>query len=140
MNMPPSGGIYAITDCENHTIYNLLEKTEKILNVGVSLFQYRNKDTDQNKKKELAQKLQSLCYKYKTPFIVNDDLKLAKEISADGIHLGQNDEDINTARKILGRKIIGVSCYNDFNRATVAEQCGADYVTFGLIFSFNHQT
>ena len=134
MNMPPSGGIYAITDCENLTIDNLLEKTEDILNVGVSLFQYRNKDGDQNRKRELAQKLQSLCHKYKTPFIVNDDLELAKEISADGVHLGQHDEDINTARNVLGPKIIGVSCYNDFNRATVAEQCGADYVAFGSFF------
>ena len=132
--MPPSGGIYAITDCENLTIDDLLEKTEKILNVGVSLFQYRNKEGDQKKKRELAQKLQWLCHKYKTPFIVNDDLVLAKEISADGIHLGQHDEDINTARKVLGQKIIGISCYNDFNRATVAEHCGADYITFGSFF------
>jgi thiamine-phosphate pyrophosphorylase len=134
MNMPASGGIYAITDCKNLMVDELLEKTEKILSVGVSLFQYRNKDGDQNKKRKLAQKLQSLCYKYKTPFIVNDDLELAKQISADGVHLGQHDKEINTARKVLGPKIIGVSCYNDFNRATIAEQCGADYVAFGSFF------
>ena len=134
MNMPHSGGIYAISDCENITIENLLEKTELILNVGVSLFQFRNKHGDQYKKKELAQKLQSLCHKYNTPFIINDDLKLAKEISADGVHLGRHDDDIKTARKVLGAKIIGISCYNDLNRAIVSEQCGADYVAFGSFF------
>jgi len=132
--MPPSGGLYAITDCENLTTDDLLEKTEEIINAGVSLFQYRNKESDQNKKRELALKLQSLCHKYKTPFIVNDDLELAKEISADGVHLGQHDEDINTAREVLGSKIIGISCYNDINRATVAEEAGADYVAFGSFY------
>ena len=134
MNMPSTGGIYAITDCDNQSFDELLKKSEKILNVGVSLFQYRYKNGERNKKKVLAQKLQSLCHKYKTPFIVNDDLELAKEISADGIHLGQNDEDINTARKVLGSRIIGISCYNNFKCATLAEQSGADYVAFGSFF------
>jgi len=132
--MPPSGGLYAITDCENLTTDELLNKSEDILNAGVSLFQYRNKEDDHNKKRELAQKLQSLCHKYKTLFIVNEDLELAKEITADGVHLGQHDGDINIAREILGQKIIGISCYNNFNLAIVAEQAGADYVAFGSFY------
>jgi thiamine-phosphate pyrophosphorylase len=134
MNMPNTGGVYAITDCENITADELLGKTENILSVGVALFQYRNKTEDQEYKKILALKLQSLCRQYKTPFIVNDDLKLAKEIAADGLHLGQHDADIKTAREVLGKKIIGISCYNDFNRAIAAEQNGADYIAFGAFF------
>lgn len=134
MNMPPSGGIYAITDCQNLADTDLLDKTEKILSVGVSLFQYRNKDLQKNRQRVLAQKLQSLCHQYKTPFIVNDDVSLARELSADGVHLGQHDDNIKIARQVLGQKIIGVSCYNDLNRAIVAEQNGADYVAFGSFF------
>jgi thiamine-phosphate pyrophosphorylase len=127
-------GIYAITDCENLTAQELIEKSEHILKIGVSLFQYRNKETNQNKKKELAQALQSLCHQYKTPFIVNDDINLAKEISADGVHLGKNDADINIAKQTLGSKIIGISCYNDIDRAMAAEKAGADYIAFGAFF------
>ncbi len=134
MNMPNTGGVYAITDCENITADDLLSKTESILSVGVALFQYRNKTGDQRNKKVLAIELQSLCKQYNTPFIVNDDLKLTEEIAADGIHLGQHDTDIDTARRVLGNKIIGISCYNDFNRAVIAEQSGADYIAFGSFF------
>lgn len=132
--MPVSGGLYAISDCENLSTNELLDKTEKILNVGVSLFQYRNKEIDQNKKRELALELQSLCKMHNTPFIVNDDLELAQNISADGVHLGKDDADINIARKHLGNKIIGISCYNDLGRAIAAEKHGADYIAFGSFF------
>ena len=132
--MPVSGGLYAISDCENLSTNELLDKTEKILNVGVSLFQYRNKEIDQNKKRELALELQSLCKMHNTPFIVNDDLELAQNISADGVHLGKDDADINIARKHLGNKIIGISCYNDIERAIFAEKYGADYIAFGSFY------
>ncbi len=132
--MQATSGIYAITDCENLVDDELIKKSEDILKVGISLFQYRNKDTNQHKKKELAQKLQSLCHQYKVPFIVNDDVNLTKDISADGVHLGQNDEDISKARKTLGSKIIGISCYNDLNLARKAEEAGADYIAFGSFF------
>lgn len=130
----PKSGIYVITDCLNLTADELVKKSEDILNSGVSFFQYRNKKTDRIKKKELALKLQGLCYQYQTPFIINDDLELAKEIDADGVHLGENDESIEKARMILGRKIIGVSCYNNLNSALNAESNGANYVAFGSCF------
>lgn len=128
-------GIYAITDCANTTEQELLEKSENILKTGIALFQYRNKEFDQHKKKRLAQALQSLCHQYNVPFIVNDDISLAKAIAADGVHLGKDDGDMHLAREILGTKIIGVSCYNDINRAITAEQEDADYIAFGAFFS-----
>ena len=128
-------GIYAITDCANTTEQELLEKSENILKTGIALFQYRNKESDQQKKKRLVQELQSLCHQYNVPFIVNDDVLLAKDISADGVHLGKDDGDIHLARKTLGAKIIGISCYNDIDRATEAEKSGADYIAFGAFFT-----
>ncbi|HIF50843.1 MAG TPA: thiamine phosphate synthase [Thiotrichaceae bacterium] len=132
--IPASSGLYAITDCKNLTNDELIKKSDTILNAGVALFQYRNKEANQQKKKELAKELQLLCQQYKTPFIVNDDVALAKGIAADGIHLGQDDKDIKNARETLGSIIVGVSCYNDLNRAIVAEKDGADYVAFGTFF------
>ena len=132
MKMPDINGIYAITDCENCSDEELLSKSEIILNTGVAVFQYRDKR--KKNKKELGSSLQRLCRNYNTPFIVNDDLQLAKELNADGIHLGLNDHDISTARKLLGNKIIGISCYDNLNRAIDAEKNGADYVAFGSFF------
>lgn len=134
MLIPNTVGLYAITDCLTISEEELLKKSKLILNAGIALFQYRNKTEDKAQKKELALKLQSLCQRYKTPFIVNDDIELAISIAADGIHLGKHDVDISIARKSLGKKIIGVSCYNDLESAIVAEQLGADYVAFGAFF------
>ena len=135
MDMPKSSGIYLISDYKNPAIDDLLDKTEKILDIGISLFQFRDKNSKYEIKKSTALKLQTLCKKYNTLFIVNDDVVLAKEISADGVHLGGDDMDINMARKILGDKIIGVSCYNNLEDAITAEIMGADYITLGSFFN-----
>ena len=135
MDMPKSSGIYLISDYKNLAIDDLLDKTEKILDVGISLFQFRDKNSKYEIKKLTALKLQTLCKKYNTLFIVNDDVALAKEISADGVHLGGDDMDISMARKILGDKIIGVSCYNNLEGAITAEIMGADYITLGSFFN-----
>ena len=135
MDISNARGIYAITDCDKLADNELIEKTETLLSIGISLLQYRNKTNNQHEKKELAIALQALCHDYQTPFIVNDDLQLAQEINADGIHLGKDDIDIKTARQALGEKIIGISCYNDLDRAIAAEQNTADYIAFGSFFS-----
>jgi len=135
MDMPKSGGIYLISDSKNLAIDDLLDKTEKILDVGISLFQFRDKNSKYEIKKSSALKLQTLCKKYNTLFIINDDVVLAKEISADGVHLGRDDMDIDMARKILGDKIIGFSCYNNLEDAITAEIMGADYIALGSFFN-----
>ena len=135
MDMPKSGGIYLISDSKNLAIDDLLDKTEKILNVGISLFQFRDKNSKYEIKKSTALKLQTLCKKYNTLFIINDDVVLAKEISADGVHLGRDDMDIDMTRKILGDKIIGVSCYNNLEDAITAEIMGANYIALGSFFN-----
>ena len=135
MDMPKSGGIYLISDSKNLAIDDLLDKTEKILDVGISLFQFRDKNSKYEIKKSTALKLQTLCKKYNTLLIINDDVVLAKEISADGVHLGRDDMDIDMARKILGDKIIGFSCYNNLEDAITAEIMGADYIALGSFFN-----
>ena len=134
MKIPRNSGIYVISDCKKNTVENLLKKTEKILETGISLFQFRDKYSDYDLKKMIALKLPALCKKYDTPFIVNDDVMLAETIQADGVHLGKNDMPIKMARKILGKKIIGISCYNSLENAVNAELKGANYVALGSFF------
>ena len=135
MNIPESCGIYIISDCKNYTIENLLKKTEKILKTGISIFQFRDKNNNYDLKKIVPFKLQALCKRYNTPFIINDDVILAKTISADGVHLGMHDMPITQAKEILGDKIIGVSCYNNLDCAINAELNGADYVALGSFYA-----
>jgi len=113
---------------------NYWKKTEEILNAGAVILQYRNKTTDQEEKKKLAEELNILCKNFNVTFIINDDISLAKEIKADGIHLGVHDADINTVRDILGNVIVGISCYNNLDRAIKAQETGADYIAFGSFY------
>jgi thiamine-phosphate pyrophosphorylase len=100
----------------------------------VSFFQLRlKKETNQNKLK-IGKKIKNICKKYKVKFLVNDDPILAKKINADGCHLGQKDMDIIKARKILKKKIIGVTCHNSLNLARKAIKGGADYLAFGAFY------
>ena len=130
----PDCGLYAITDSGNHTVTSLLEKTEKILAAGTGVLQFRDKSRTTSEKKKVALELSLLCKKYDTVFIINDDITLAKEVNADGIHLGERDKTIKAARKLAGDLILGKSCYNNLDLALAAENDGADYVAFGSFF------
>lgn len=127
-------GIYAITDCVNCSDIEVLEKSEIILKQGISLLQYRNKTDDYEKNLKLATELKLLCSQFCTPFIINDDIILAKKIAADGVHLGAKDHTISAARDYLGECIIGASCYNSMALAIKAEQEKADYVALGSFY------
>lgn len=131
----PDHGLYAITDCRNLTADNLHKKTELILQAGVTMLQYRNKTGSLYIRESQAVRIQRLCHDYAVPFIINDDIKLAQKINADGVHLGQDDQPCETARKILGPDyIIGISCYNKIKLALAAEKSGANYIAFGAFF------
>ena len=87
-----------------------------ILKTGkVSFFQLRLKSYSQNKKMIIGKKIKNICKKNKVKFIINDDPLLALKLDADGCHLGQKDMNIKTAKKILGKKIIGITCHNSIN-------------------------
>lgn len=126
-------GLYGITPNNNLNIA-LIERV--ITEHQVNILQYRHKTNDDQLKLNEAQQLLDLCLTHNTLFIVNDDINLCEKVGADGVHLGQNDTSIKTAREQLGEKaIIGVSCYNQLQLALDAEEMGANYVTFGALFS-----
>lgn len=129
-------GLYAITDCVNLDTSEMLSKSELILQAGISVLQYRDKTTYTSRRIERAVGLQTLCKKYNTIFIINDDIRLARQINADGVHIGEDDADYHESRKLLGPDaIVGVSCYDKMELALLAERRGADYVAFGSFYS-----
>lgn len=127
-------GLYGITPDGMETA-ELIAKTEQILAGGAQLIQYRNKNADKDLRTQQAVALLQLCRRYGVPMIVNDHLDLTMEIDAEGIHVGKHDTNVAAARQQLGRdKIIGSSCYNEFELALLAESQGADYAAFGAFY------
>jgi len=100
----------------------------------ISFFQLRLKQYSLIERKEIGIKIKKICKKYKVKLIVNDDPNLAKEISADGCHLGQSDMNIQRARKILRKKIIGITCHNSKKLIKQAIKDGANYIAIGAFF------
>ena len=101
----------------------------------VSFFQLRLKKENFKKKLEIGSKIKKICKKFNVKFLVNDDVYLAKKLNADGCHLGQKDMDIFKARKLIGNKIIGVTCHNSIKLAKVAINNKANYLAFGAFYS-----
>ncbi len=83
----------------------------------------------------IGKKIRKICVKNKVKFLVNDNPILAKKLNADGCHLGQKDTSIVKARKIIGNKIIGITCHNSINLAKKAIRNKASYLAFGSFFS-----
>lgn len=103
---------------------------------GITLFQFREKGSGAlvgEQKYEFAKQLQAICQKRGIPFIVNDDVELALAIDADGVHIGQDDEDARVVREKIGDKILGVSAHN-LAEAQAAAAAGADYIGVGPIY------
>ena len=97
----------------------------------VSFFQLRLKKKSFNQKLIIGGKIKKICKNFNVKFLINDDVFLAKKLKADGCHLGQKDMNILDARKIIGNKIIGVTCHNSIKLAKVAICNNADYLAFG---------
>ncbi len=111
------------------SFYNDLVEILKLQKVG--FFQLRLKKTSFKKKLFIGKKVKKICNKYNTKFLVNDDVLLAKKLNTDGCHLGQKDMKILEARKILKKKIIGITCHNSIKLAKLAINNRADYLAFG---------
>ena len=108
------------------------ENLKLILKTGkVSFFQLRLKNYSLKKKIIIGKKIKNICKKNKVKFIINDNPSLALKLNADGCHLGQKDMNIKIAKKILGKKIIGITCHNSINLAKKAIKAKADYIAFG---------
>jgi thiamine-phosphate pyrophosphorylase len=128
-------GLYAVTP-ETADTKLLLQRVEAALDGGARVVQYRQKHADVTLRLAQARALQNLLSARGLPLIINDDLALALESHADGVHLGRTDGEIAAARARLGAtRLIGVSCYNEFDRAAAAVAAGANYVAFGSMFA-----
>ena len=136
LNLRRISGLYAVTpDSEN--LETLIASVEAALLGGVCVVQYRNKQANVNLRTHLetASALAKLCRQHGVTFIINDYADLALNVGADGVHQGKDDGEIASARKLLGKDaIVGVSCYNNLERALQAQEQGADYVAFGAMF------
>ena len=111
------------------SFYSDLIKVFKTNKIG--FFQLRLKKESFKKRLIIGRKVQIICKKFKVKFLINDDVHLAKKLNADGCHLGQKDMNILEARKLIGNKIIGITCHNSINLAKIAIKNKADYIAFG---------
>jgi len=131
--MSLSRGIYGVYD-RGGLADDALARVSLVLAEGLVCLQYRDKRTEAPDHRLIAD-LQALCRAHETPFIINDDWRLAAEVGADGVHLGQSDGDVAEARAALGpAAILGVSCQDRIDRARQALAAGADHVSFGRFF------
>ena len=109
---------------------------KKVLNTGkVGLFQLRLKKYSLKQKIIIGRKIHHICKKNNVKFLVNDEPKLSKKLNADGCHLGQKDMSVKNARKIIGNKIIGITCHNSIRLAKAAITENVSYIAFGAFFS-----
>ena len=129
--------LYAVTDrywLGERTLHDVVKES---LDGGVTFVQLREKHLDQAHILEEAKDLKMLCKAYNVPFVINDNVDIALEMDADGVHVGQSDMEAGDVRAKLGPdKIIGVSAQT-VEQAVLAEKRGADYLGVGAVFPTN---
>jgi len=127
-------GLYAIADTSHLRGTELIDAVDAALRGGARVIQYRDKTTLSQRREEAAA-LRKLCDQHGSLLIINDDVRLAADVAANGVHLGREDIALDKARQTLGiDAILGVSCYNQMSRAQRLVQAGADYVAFGSFY------
>jgi len=135
MKHPSCRGLYAITDALLIPDDRLTEAVEQAILGGARLIQYRDKSHDDARRLTQARTLNELCQHHEVPLIINDDVELAAQVGAAGVHVGKDDSAFAIARARLGgNALIGVSCYDRLDLALKAVRAGADYVAFGAFF------
>ncbi|VFN03275.1 MAG: thiamine-phosphate diphosphorylase [Candidatus Kentron sp. G] len=131
----PTRGLYAITADSPAGNADPVNAVQSAIRGGAAVIQYRDKGSDDGRRRREAAALLDVCRAHRTPLIINDDVELAAAIGADGVHIGRHDPSLAAARARLGAQcIIGVSCYNDIERAEAFQAAGADYVAFGSFY------
>lgn len=126
--------LYAVTDRSWLNGDTLHHQVEQALDGGATFVQLREKELDNENFLKEAEEIKQLCQKYGVPFVINDNVKIAEEADADGVHVGQSDMEAEDVRKRLGPdKIIGVSVQTQ-EQALLAEKMGADYLGVGAVF------
>lgn len=126
--------LYAVTDSNLSAGKKLEKEVEKAIRGGATFIQLREKNLDAEDIYEEAVRIKEVCNRYNVPFVINDNVEIAVKSGADGVHLGQNDMEVDKARKILGPdKIIGASAHSVVE-AVQAMNAGADYLGAGAVF------
>ncbi|MFV0424552.1 MAG: thiamine phosphate synthase [Bacilli bacterium] len=129
--------LYAVTDRSWSETSSLEEQVQKAIDGGITFLQLREKNIEISEFLKLGKQLRKLTNKYQIPYVINDDIDVAVQVQADGIHIGQDDCDIDKCRELLGEsKIIGVSVQT-VEQAILAQEEGADYLGVGAIFTTN---
>ena len=126
--------LYAVTDRSWLNGETLYSQVEKALEGGATFVQLREKHLDHDAFLQEAKEIKELCAKYQVPFVLDDDVELALEVGADGVHVGQSDMEAGDVRAKLGEdKIVGVSAQT-VEQALLAQERGADYLGVGAVF------
>lgn len=126
--------LYAVTDRAWVGKETLYEQVEDTLKGGATFIQLREKELDKESFLKEAIEIKELCKKYNVPFVINDEVDIALQVDADGVHVGQSDMEAGNVRELLGPdKIIGVSAQT-VEQALLAEKRGADYLGVGAVF------
>lgn len=126
--------LYAITDRAWTGRQTLYEQVEAALRGGVTCLQLREKGLDAEEFKREALQIRALCAEYGVPFIINDNVELARSVGADGVHVGQSDTPVGQARAYLGpNRIVGATA-KTVELARAAQAAGADYLGVGSVF------
>lgn len=132
--------LYAVTDRTWLNGKTLAEQVEESLRGGVTMVQLREKELDREHMRSEGLELKKICRRYGVPLLINDDVQLAWEINAAGVHVGQEDMEAARAREILGPdKIVGVSAHT-VEEALAAQEAGADYLGLGAAFPTGTKT
>lgn len=126
--------LYAVTDRTWLNGETLYQQVEKAIKGGVTFVQLREKNLDDESFMDEALEIQKLCRKYNIPFVINDNVEIARKIDSDGVHVGQSDMKARNVRSIIGDdKILGVSAQT-VEQALLAQKEGADYLGVGAVF------
>lgn len=126
--------LYAVTDRHWLNGASLYEQVEQAIEGGASFVQLREKELGQEAFLQEAIEIQKLCRNYHVPFVINDNVEIARSIDADGVHVGQSDMEAGNVRALIGEdKILGVSAQT-VGQAVLAEKRGADYLGVGAVF------
>ena len=132
--------LYAVTDRAWVGKQSLAEQVESALRGGVTCVQLREKELDEERFLREAEEIFTLCKRYRVPFFINDNVPLALRCHADGVHVGQDDMDVATVRRLVGQEImIGVSVHTA-EEARAAAAGGADYLGVGAMFATSTKT
>ena len=126
--------LYAVTDRGWVGRQSLSEQVECALRGGATCVQLREKELDEEAFLAEAKELKTLCARYGVPFLINDNVALAMQVDADGVHVGQEDMDARQVRHLIGKdKILGVTA-KTVQQAQLAQEAGADYLGSGAVF------